>query len=300
MGTWGAGLYSGDLALDLRETVRAVARLPFDGTRILEILRDTNPEAADNPTNEEHTVFWLVVADQLHKRGIECAGATRKAIDIIESGSDEAIFSSLGMPASHLRKRAKTLAALRDQLSAPLPARRKLLRSPQPLTLEVDAVYAFPTSKGKVWNPYVNPSPQRRPEWYKWTRDGWGAMLVVDRGLAFDYLAWYRITVCQREFDEKPVVEALWEAPWMSGGYGTCSPVEFTRMGLDRIGEVLVDRAAFEAAFGSIGVGLFAAAGDITIANHLHVVSKHENGLGNFYPEHQHTVPLREFASPTR
>ena len=41
MGVLGIGLYSGDFAMDLRATVSAVARLPFDADRMLQILCDT-------------------------------------------------------------------------------------------------------------------------------------------------------------------------------------------------------------------------------------------------------------------
>ena len=40
MGAWGTGLYSGDFASDLRIAVAAVARLPFDGERLLGLLCD--------------------------------------------------------------------------------------------------------------------------------------------------------------------------------------------------------------------------------------------------------------------
>ena len=68
MGLWGTGLYSSDFAMDLRSTVGAVARLPFDGDRLVEILSETEPTAAGNPDDEQHTTFWLVVADQFAKR----------------------------------------------------------------------------------------------------------------------------------------------------------------------------------------------------------------------------------------
>ncbi len=72
MGVWGTGLYSGDFALDLRSTIRAVARLPFDGDKLVDILSETNPEAARNPDDSHHSTFWLVVGDQFAKRGIRC------------------------------------------------------------------------------------------------------------------------------------------------------------------------------------------------------------------------------------
>ena len=43
MGVWATGLYAGDFALDLRSTIAAVAKLPFDGGRLLEILCKSNP-----------------------------------------------------------------------------------------------------------------------------------------------------------------------------------------------------------------------------------------------------------------
>lgn len=54
MGVWGAGLYSSDFAMDLCSTIGAVARLSFDGDRLVEILSETAPTAAGNPDDEQH------------------------------------------------------------------------------------------------------------------------------------------------------------------------------------------------------------------------------------------------------
>ena len=48
MGVWSSGLYSGDFALDLRSTIRAVSRLPYDGDKLIEILCETEQTAANN------------------------------------------------------------------------------------------------------------------------------------------------------------------------------------------------------------------------------------------------------------
>ena len=64
MGFFGTGLYSGDFALDLRSTIGAVARLPFDDDKLLNILCETQPGIAGDPNDPDHTVLWLVVADQ--------------------------------------------------------------------------------------------------------------------------------------------------------------------------------------------------------------------------------------------
>ena len=59
MGVWGSGLYSGDFALDLRCTFKALTRLPFDGERLLQLLCDLEPKTANHPDDEDHTTFWL-------------------------------------------------------------------------------------------------------------------------------------------------------------------------------------------------------------------------------------------------
>ena len=95
MGAWDVGLYSSDVALDLKASLRALARLPFDGARLLKLLRATEP-AADDPEDEDHTVFWLVAADQFVRHGIVCAEAHKRALDIIVSGADLSELQAAG------------------------------------------------------------------------------------------------------------------------------------------------------------------------------------------------------------
>jgi hypothetical protein len=97
MGVWGPGLYAGDMAEDLRLTIKAVARLPFDPERLVEILCDLEPDAAKNSAHDDHTIFWLVVADQFTKYGIGSDKAREKALQILEDGSDINIMRELGM-----------------------------------------------------------------------------------------------------------------------------------------------------------------------------------------------------------
>src|SRR5215510_505506 len=96
MGVWGTSLYSGDFAMDLRGTIGAVLRLPFDADRVVDILCEHEP-AATNPDDEEHTTFWLVVADQFAKRGVECERARTKALHVIDADEDIAALEKLGM-----------------------------------------------------------------------------------------------------------------------------------------------------------------------------------------------------------
>src|SRR3954468_10187759 len=138
MGTWGAGLYSADMALDLRATIGALARLPFDEERIVDVLCDGEQKAANDPQDEDHTTFWLVLADQFAKRGLASAQVRTKALDIIDNERDLTMLASCGMGEADLRKRAATLQKLRAALSStPRPARRSTLKAPLPYTLEV-------------------------------------------------------------------------------------------------------------------------------------------------------------------
>lgn len=297
MGSWGAGLYSSDLALDLRGTFAVLARLPLDGTRIVEIVSEMMPDAASDPANEEHPVFWIVVADQLHRRGIACEPARRKALELLAAGADESMQRALGMSEANLRKRAKSISEVRARLETlPLPPRCKPIAKPQTLVMDAGVAYAFPTCKGQPWNPYVNPA--RDQKLYRWTQDAWGALVVLDRGLAFDYLAWYRIAVSQHDFEQRPVLDDLWDAPWMRGGLAACTPAHVKRMQLQPVGDVQIDRAAFESAFGALVPATGAAVADSSIWNYMIVTSSRASDLANFLPSHQRTVPLRRFASP--
>src|SRR6185312_16791811 len=100
VGAWGTSLYSGDFALDLRSTIAVLARLPFDGDRIFSVIRDMEPGAADNPADADHTTFWLVLADQFHRRGIAAEAVRSRALSLIDSGSDTETMRKLGMKES--------------------------------------------------------------------------------------------------------------------------------------------------------------------------------------------------------
>ncbi len=163
MGVWGTSLYSGDFAMDLRATIGAVARLPFDGGELLALLREREP-AAVAPGDEDHTTFWLVVADQLARRGIDCPEARARALAIIDGGEDISMLERLGMGAGDLRKRGRMLAELRTRLAAgPVAGKsRRVLKKPQPLLLDVGDVLVYPTCEGQCVNPYFASRERQR------------------------------------------------------------------------------------------------------------------------------------------
>jgi hypothetical protein len=277
MGVFGAGLYSGDFALDLRSAVRAVLRLPFDPDRLVDILCGTEPSAAENASNEDHTVFWLVVADQFAKRGLACDRVRTKALSIIDTDADTAMLEKLGMKAADLRKRRKMLGELRTRIvAAPTTSKpRAVLRKPQPLPMAIGDVLVYPTCAGENINPYY-PSKEQAVHYTKngpevWKQDGWGAMVVLDCGRAFDFLSWFRPAILAEARDEKPTLDSLRGAMlWRVELHGTCSPSHFTKMELEKIGVFPINREratdVYPMRFGS---GLSAAVQDISIANRM-------------------------------
>lgn len=276
MGVWATGLYAGDFALDLRSTIGAVVKLPFDSDRLLEILFESERAAADRADDGDHTTFWLVVADQFAKRGIENKRARELALEIIEGGSDLALLEKLGMQPADLRKRKKVLDEVRERILAPTVRAkpRETMKKPQDLLMQTGDVLVYPTFGGRCRNPYFVDQDKDRmgTATPSWRVDSWAAMVIVDCGRAFDFLAWYRPLTLAVAMAEKPELATL-EADliWKLGGPGTCTVPHFQRMGLEGIGAVVIDREKLKACFGELRPGKSAAVSDISIANQISV-----------------------------
>jgi hypothetical protein len=246
MGVFGTGLYSGDCAMDLRGTISAVVRLPFESDKLAKIVCESEPQVANAPGDEDHCTFWLVIADQFAKRSIVCDRVRDKALEIIDSGADIAVHEKLGMNPSDLRKRQKMLTELRGRITAPAVDRnpRPILKKPQALLMDVGDVFAYPTFGGRCINAYAASRELDRQGTGTpaWKRDGWAAMVIVDRGRAFDFLAWYRPLTISRAMVQKPALEELREMVlWRLAHAGTCSPLHFRRMEFENIGALPVD-----------------------------------------------------------
>ncbi len=269
MGAWGAGLYSNDLALDLKAMIGAVVRLPFEPARLLQLLCETEFGASTDP--DEATTFWLVVADQFAKRGVDLPEARERALAIIAEGVDLKALESLGMPPKELEKRQRMLLELRQRLIAPVaPATRKTMTAPQKLLMQSGDVLAFPSSQGRPINPYLASKKEMRPQFQQ---DGWGVFVVVECGLVFDFLAWYRPLVIEIALPQRPALADL-EAPrtWYLNRAGVCSPAHYKRMELAPIGRVVIDAAKFEAAFPDRPAPRSDTISDISISNRLQMI----------------------------
>jgi hypothetical protein len=282
MGAWGTGLYSSDMAADMRATVKSVLRLPLDEDRIVAILCDGERRAADDRNDEDHTTFWLVLADQFEKRGIAHAPTRDKAIAIIDQGDDLSMMEKRGMKPADLRKRGTKLAELRARLAAAprLSKPRSTIKTPQPYTLEPGVLYACPVEGSSCLNPYF--SEKQLAQW-PFIPDGWRQFVILDRGREFDYLAWYQPLVCKRPVREKPQPsEAGADLWWELRSPKTCPQNHFDRLGITAIGRLPIDMEKARARFakgprrGVVYLGWsarWAAVADITIADCMNASS---------------------------
>jgi hypothetical protein len=209
MGTWGPGLYSCDLASDLRDDFREIVRAPWDAERLIAYLTQRYPTAAD-PKNEEYPDFWLVVADQMWSYGIAHAATLERARELIRSGRDSNLKRALGLVASDLRKRERQLAELlaRWETPNPKPKARKVLAKPEPFLLPQGGCLTWPTTKGRARNPYVGPSQSDQYyALYNWSPDGWGALVVLKRFHRHEMFARYLGAVVDAGGQHKPGID---------------------------------------------------------------------------------------------
>ena len=240
MGSSGARLYDEDQAADLKNTIGLVCKVPAGGDRLLGILVDMQGDAS--PSNDDAAVFWLVVADQFERRGIACAQAMSTALALIDNGTDLARLAASGADDEFLARRRIELDELSQRLRKPRATRSlKAPGKPPDFCVEVGDVYAFPTQRGFAH------SPHRTPREGPFVADGWGAMVVLDRGRAFDWLPWCALASLTVEPSGRPSLEDARQAQLIlhmqTQGAARCVP---KRAHLKTMDAELIGRAALD------------------------------------------------------
>lgn len=234
MGSWGPGLYANDTARDLKPFIAAMCRLPLTGAELVtELARRCSP--ADDLGHEDHTTFWLVLADQLHSRGVDAGGVYERAVQVIDEGSDLAVRRRLGSSERDLSVRAKKLAVLREKLTSALgPDKRKMLRRPQPLLMKVGDVLAYPVDNNQnSFNPYQSLNTAFEVQ-------GHSALVVHGSGHVLGYLAVYQAVQLRQGLSAAPpsLDEVRHARGWVQRLPGTCSKAHFKKLRLRRLGSV--------------------------------------------------------------
>jgi hypothetical protein len=288
MGAWGPGLYSNDFGLDLRSTIRAISRLPFESDRLLDVAIGTARAEATVAENPDYATFWLVVADQFQKRGIENSRALETALAIIDSGGDATIMRELGMSESDIRKRIAKMQELRQRLSwSPPSPRGRVLSNPRAFLMEPGDIFAFATHAGVGINPYCRDYRGH----FDWRPDAWSAFLVAGRGRAFGYLPWYLIVTLRDEVQDRPSLEAVRDKAWALHGTGTCSTLHMKRLELQSLGSVSLDHDRLVEAYGALPEGTQSAVDDISISNCLWSLSDTQGRFGSGIRSHIERLP---------
>jgi hypothetical protein len=170
VGAWGPGIFSDDLACDIRGDYRELLEdgVPDDeaARRIIESYRHLDDD-------EEH-VLWLALAASQSALGRLDAAVQSRAIDVIDNQRGLELWEEAG--ARELTKRKAALAKLRDQLSGPQKPRRPVRRPWRYVTdLDPGDLLAFTASNGVtavlrvalVDDHRVNSAPIL--EWLEWT-----------------------------------------------------------------------------------------------------------------------------------
>lgn len=233
MGVWGSGLYSGDFAQDLKSAATLLLRLPRTPDEILAELVALHPDEADAPTHEDHCTFWLVVADQMEKKGALCERAQQKALEVIRSGADAAMMAELGLSGANLKRRAQLLAGLAAKLEAPTQRTRNTLKKAPPMVFAPGEIILAPARGGQTRNPFM-PAAHYPPDW---EADGWFVGVILHAERLFDFFPWYGALVSASILKQRPTLESAGDAPlayvW---NIGVCSQGQAQRFQIERLG----------------------------------------------------------------
>jgi hypothetical protein len=185
MGAWGPGLYQDDKAMDLKDSISLLSKMPADGDRLLEILKQNYHGGVQLSDNGGPT-FWLVLADQFERKGIASKKVFDMALEAIDSGADLRDMRDRDMDEKDVAKRAKALEELGARLGKPRKLRKVPAKTKAPaFVVDVGEVYAFPTMRGDAFNAW-----KANWEEAKFTPDAWGAFIVLNQGREYDWFEW--------------------------------------------------------------------------------------------------------------
>jgi hypothetical protein len=221
VGHWGPGLYSSDIAADMRDALKGLLRVPMP---VDEIVAAAEREIA--PLDDEVAVVRLVAADVLERAGWLSEAVRAEGLAAIASGDDIAGCAEAGISAADLRKRRAVLSSLAERLRSPRAARpRPVLKAPDRLLFEPGDVLSYPIRDGACYNPYLG----RRPA--DWMPDGHAIAAVVATGHALGWLGWYAVVSPPPQDPAAPGSVV----PPGPAGFGSLTPEHASRIGLARI-----------------------------------------------------------------
>lgn len=232
MGAWGGGIYKSDFGRGLKADIGGFWRAPLSDEALLAKLAAMH-FSGEGDDHVDALDYWLVLADQLERRGVHRPEVFDRAIRIIEAGEDLAALERLDAEPGMIAERRKDTAVLLDRLRNPRPAKaRKPLRKPQPLLFEVGDALIWPTDRGGHFSKFLTPD---RTEFQP---DGWGLAIVTGTGHAYGVFATYAMQVLMWRRPERPTVERAAHCRRSDHYYGEVSKRALDYLRVERLGKV--------------------------------------------------------------
>jgi hypothetical protein len=232
MGAWGGGLYQSDFGSGLRADISGFLKAPLSDDELLAKIAGMHGSGEDDDHVDAFD-YWLVLADQLERRGFHRQDVFDRAIRIIEGGEDVAALERLDAEAGMIVARRKETGLLLERLRNPRPAKpRRALSKPQPLLFEVGEALIWPTDRG---NPFSEFLPVDRDEFEP---DGWGFGIITDSGHEYGVFAFYALQVLMWRRPERPSVELAAHCRRSDHHYGTVGKRALEHLRVERLGKV--------------------------------------------------------------
>jgi hypothetical protein len=235
MGAWGGGIYESDFGCDMRADIDGFMRAPISDDELLATIAAAHGSGEDDDHVEAFD-YWLVLADQLERRGLQRRDIFERAIGIIESGQDLAALEKLDAGRGTLARRRKDTAKLLDRLRDPRPAKqRRPLKKPQPLLFEVGEALAWPTDHGNCFSEYVLGG--FRP-------DGWGFGVITGTAHEYGVFARYTMQALMWRRPERPSAELAVHCRRSVNHYGGMSQRGIDSLQVERLGKAPAEAIA--------------------------------------------------------
>lgn len=128
MGAWGTGIFSDDLALDVKEDYNTMLHYFDDDNEILEIMKKRYSETFE--LEDELSVFWYALAYSQWQKGRLDDETKSQALYYIDNPESDGNLTLWKEEKSLYNKRLKVLQELKNKINSPQPERKtyKLLQ----------------------------------------------------------------------------------------------------------------------------------------------------------------------------
>jgi hypothetical protein len=227
MGAWGGGLYSSDFACDLRDEIAGYMRAPISEDEILAEIASTYAPT-DGADHVDAFDYWLVLADQLERRGIHRREILDRAIDIIENGRDVRALRELDAQPRAVAARQRQDANLLERLRNPRPPKtRRPIAKPLPHLFSVGEALAWPTDMGREMSPWIMGG---------FEQDGWGFGIVSHAGYRYGVLPFYAVQILLWRNPDRPAAELAIHCRRSEHQFGEVTQADLDRMQMEHLG----------------------------------------------------------------